>query len=203
MPAAVTGAWAAAVLCGGASRRMGRDKALLVVDGEPMVRRVAAAAQTAGAATVITVGGDADGLRAAVSGFDVQVVPDRHPGEGPLGGVLTALAELDEAIVLVLSCDLVVPAPAAMGATVAALAEPGDVAVPEVGGRGQWMHGAWRNTGDVRRRLGAEFAAGERSVRRAVTQAGLAVRCVPDVAPEALADADTPDDLGAHLRRET
>ena len=34
-------AWSGAVLTGGKSRRMGRDKALVEVDGEPMALRVA------------------------------------------------------------------------------------------------------------------------------------------------------------------
>jgi molybdenum cofactor guanylyltransferase len=175
---------------------MGRDKALLVVDGAPMVRRVAVAAREAGAATVITVGGDERGLRDALAGLDVRVVPDRYPGEGPLGALLTALGEIDEDVVLVVSCDLLAPDPRTMAATVAALAVgAGDVAVPEVEGRRQWLHAAWRRSARVREGLAATFAGGERSVHRAVAQAGLTVLGVADVAPGAVADADTPDDL--------
>ena len=198
------GAWAAAVLCGGASRRMGQDKALLVVDGQPMVRRVVTAARDAGAASVITVGGDQKGLVKALAGLDVRVVPDRFPGEGPLGGVLTALDELDAAgeadVVLVLSCDLLAPDPRTMATVAAALTDPGapraaDVAVPRVAGRDQWLHAAWRNDRQTRERLAAPFADDERSVHRAVAQAGLAVRHLVDLATESLADADTPEDL--------
>ncbi|HLM64354.1 MAG TPA: molybdenum cofactor guanylyltransferase [Acidimicrobiales bacterium] len=77
----------AAVLCGGASRRMGQDKAFLVVEGEAMVVRVARALRGAGAGEVVAVGGDAAGLR----GLGLAHLPDDHPGDGPLGGVLTAL----------------------------------------------------------------------------------------------------------------
>jgi molybdopterin-guanine dinucleotide biosynthesis protein A len=66
---------------------MGRDKAFVVVDGEPMVVRVARALQGAGAAEVVAVGGDEAGL----SAVGLAHLPDDHPGEGPLGGVLTAL----------------------------------------------------------------------------------------------------------------
>jgi molybdopterin-guanine dinucleotide biosynthesis protein A len=199
-------AWAAAVLCGGASRRMGRDKALLVVDGAPMVRRVVDAARAAGAATVITVGGDGPGLEAALAGTSgvgggvggVRVVADAHPGEGPLGGLLTALGLLDEPVVLALSCDLLAPDPAAMAATVAALVASGDdadVAAPEWEGRPQWLHAAWRRTHAANEALAERFAAGERSVHRAVAAAGLTVVRASPIAPEALADADAPEDL--------
>ena len=48
---------AGAVLVGGASRRMGRPKALIEVDGSPMVVRVAAALSAGGCAPVRLIGG--------------------------------------------------------------------------------------------------------------------------------------------------
>jgi molybdopterin-guanine dinucleotide biosynthesis protein A len=74
--------WGGAVLCGGASRRMGRDKALLPLDGLPLAVRVAQALGEAGAAEVVAVGGDRDGL----ASWDLPAVPDRWPGEGRAGG---------------------------------------------------------------------------------------------------------------------
>jgi molybdopterin-guanine dinucleotide biosynthesis protein A len=195
----VTGHFAGAVLCGGASRRMGRDKALIAVDGRPLAARVADTLASAGAGRVVAVGGDVAGLRAA--GLDA--VPDDDPGEGPLAGILTALGELAPGpaprdvgigIVFVAACDLVSPDAAAVRATVAALAAAGDadIAVPVVGGRRQWLHAAWRR--GVRPPLAAAFAAGERSVHGAVALAGLRVAALA-LAPEPVADADTPADL--------
>ena len=51
-------AFAGAVLTGGRSSRMGRDKATLPVDGVPMAARVADALRRAGAEPVLAVGGD-------------------------------------------------------------------------------------------------------------------------------------------------
>jgi molybdopterin-guanine dinucleotide biosynthesis protein A len=180
---------------------MGRDKALLVVDGEPMVRRVVRAVRSAGAAAVVTVGGDEAGLTAALLPVQgVRAVLDHDPGEGPLGGILTGLVTLDHEVVLVVSCDLLAPDPTAMAATVRALADDptAAVAAPELDGRVQWLHAAWRRS-SVQGPLAERFAAGERSIHRAVAATGLR-RITVGVAPGGLADADTPDDLPDDLR---
>jgi molybdopterin-guanine dinucleotide biosynthesis protein A len=184
--------FAGAVLCGGASRRMGRDKALVEVDGRALALRVADALRRAGADPVTAVGGDLPALAA----LGLAGVPDEAPGEGPLTGVLTALrgAARGAPLVFVAACDLVTPEPAAVSATVAALdADPeADVAVPMAGGRRQWMHAAWR--AGAAAPLAAAFEAGERAVHAAVAAGGLRVVDVA-VAPAAVADADTPADL--------
>lgn len=80
----------AAILCGGRSTRMGRDKATLTVDGSAMAARVAAALREGGCDPVIGVGGDPVALRR----IGVDTVADLAPGEGPLGGIITALTAL-------------------------------------------------------------------------------------------------------------
>ena len=114
---------------------MGRDKALIAVDGEPLVKRVANALADAGARSVVVVGGD----RPAIEALGLVAVADRFPGEGPLGGVLTALSGTDAAIVAVLGTDLVAPDPAAIGTVLDALGGH-DVAVPVAGGRRHFHH---------------------------------------------------------------
>lgn len=182
-------AFTGAVLCGGASRRMGRDKALLEVDGSAMATRVAAALREAGAAAVIAVGGDERALGAL--GLDVR--PDRWPREGPLAATITALSGATTDLVLIASCDLLRPSSDALRTTVGALVEqPGaDVAVPTLAGRRQWTHAAWRAT--ALPGLVHCFEQGERSLWRAAE--GCAVHEVTGVDPDALADADEPDDL--------
>lgn len=115
---------AGAVLAGGTSRRMGRDKALIRWAGEPLAARVAGALTDGGCAPVIVVGGDRVAL-AAATGLDV--VADRWPGEGPLGGVLTALGHVGTDMV-VAACDL----PRLDGATVRAVRAAGTDARPVV-----------------------------------------------------------------------
>jgi molybdopterin-guanine dinucleotide biosynthesis protein A len=169
--AARTPRFSGAILCGGASRRMGRDKALIPVDGQALAVRVSDALSGAGATEVIAVGGDLAALRS----LGVPAVADADPGAGPLTGIVTALARSADDIVFVAACDLVNPSADAMVATVRALAADagGDVAVPLVGGRRQWVHAAWRRR--AAHSLGAAYAAGERAVHAAVAAAGLRV----------------------------
>jgi len=181
--------WTGAVLTGGASRRMGRDKALLTVDGTAMARRVADALTAAGAAEVFAVGGDLDALNAA----GLRAVPDEHPGAGPLGGVLTALRAASHEPVVVLSCDLVAPDAAVIGDLVGVMRrEPHcQLVVPEVEGRPQWLHGVWaRSTWPLVERC---FDGGA----RAVGDAARSFRSVRFVAADgaAVRDADRPSDL--------
>ena len=181
--------FAGAVLCGGASRRMGRDKALLSRRGRALGARVADALRVAGATDVVLVGGDV----AALTPFGYRVVTDAWPGEGPLGGVLTALEALDAAaIVAVLACDLLEPDPVSIRAVIGAASRRGvDVAVPRVAGRLQFHHAAWRR--EVRPALRSSFDAGERAMHRAASS--LRVCVVDGIDPAALRDADDPDDL--------
>jgi molybdopterin-guanine dinucleotide biosynthesis protein A len=73
-------------LAGGKSSRMGRDKALLELDGETLVAR---AMRKLGAvcADAAIAGGDE---RLARYG---RVVVDRRPGSGPLGGIVAGLED--------------------------------------------------------------------------------------------------------------
>ena len=88
-----------AVLAGGQSRRMGRDKALLPLGGQTLIERVLAAAHPLGYPGLIV------GDPAAHAHLGLPVHPDRRPGLGPLGGLYTAL-DATAAPVLLLACDL-------------------------------------------------------------------------------------------------
>ena len=170
---------------------MGTDKAMLEVRGRPLAAIVAAALQDAGAAEVLVVGGD--GLRLTALGL--RTVPDATPGEGPLGGLLTALVAAAHDLVVVLACDLPWAAAPAVRAVVDALvAHPhAGVAVPFTAGRAHPLHAAWRRSvaGDE---LARAFAAGERAVHPLLSAVGLVE--VDGIDPTWLRDADTADDLG-------
>jgi len=91
---------AAFVLAGGGSTRMGRDKALLELGGEPMVVRAAHLAEPHVASVAVVAPVD----RYAELGL--HVLPDRWPGAGPLGGIATALSATRADWNLILGCDL-------------------------------------------------------------------------------------------------
>jgi molybdopterin-guanine dinucleotide biosynthesis protein A len=192
--AATPGAFVAVVLAGGMSRRMGVDKAFVDVGGAPLVSRVAAAVRAAGAADVVAVGGD--GPRLVTAGL--RFVPDRWPGEGPLGGLVTALAAVaadrtdptSDDLVFVTACDHPALDPALPGALRAALdGAPGALAaIPVVGGRRQVLAALYRTAAGPL--LEQRFIAGARSVQTALD--GVPVVEAPDLPSAWFVDLDTP-----------
>jgi molybdopterin-guanine dinucleotide biosynthesis protein A len=93
-------AMAAYILAGGESSRMGRNKALLEIDGEALILRAAKVVdEVAGRPTVI-------GPKAMFAGFGLECVEDDWPGAGPLGGIATALRATGAEWNLVVACDL-------------------------------------------------------------------------------------------------
>jgi molybdenum cofactor guanylyltransferase len=89
---------AAAVLAGGASRRMGRDKATMAVGGVALASlALAAAARVADPVVLVAPRGH------PARGLAARLVTD--PGEGPLAALAAALGSLDTGHVLVLAGD--------------------------------------------------------------------------------------------------
>ena len=90
-----------AILAGGNSSRMGRDKALLPWHGKPLISH---AADTLRALfdDVYICGGTPDRY-----GFlGLPFLPDLVPESGPLGGIHAALSHCAPAPVFILSCDM-------------------------------------------------------------------------------------------------
>ncbi len=175
------------VLAGGRSRRFGRDKALEPVEGTAMAVRVADALRGAGADTVVAVGGDT----AALAGHGLAVWPDAHPGEGPLGGILTALGRASSPVVVVAACDLPWLDAGSVGAVLAGLrSDPtAEVAVARTD-RVEPLLSAWRVAG-ARPVVEAVFGGGDRAVHRALAR----LRTVEvDVAATAQRNVNRPGD---------
>jgi len=93
------------VLAGGASSRFGTDKALSELQGETILARTVklVAAVTSSVKIVSPV--------VKVMAEKFETIPDRWPGEGPLGGILTALLDRKTGADanswnLIVSCDM-------------------------------------------------------------------------------------------------
>jgi molybdenum cofactor cytidylyltransferase len=79
------------VLAAGFSSRLGRPKQLLVVDGEPLVRRAARMARMV-AATVVIVPPDAPAIRGALEGLDIEIVENPSAAEGIASSIRSGMA---------------------------------------------------------------------------------------------------------------
>jgi molybdopterin-guanine dinucleotide biosynthesis protein A len=101
---------------------MGTDKALLEIDGRPLMLRVAdRISPVCGSVTIV-----GDPVRYANP--ELRVVPDSFPGQGPLAGIEAALAATSAEANLIVACDM----PSLDAATLEALFEAGaDCAVPQ------------------------------------------------------------------------
>jgi molybdenum cofactor cytidylyltransferase len=101
---------AAVILAAGASRRMGRNKLLLPLEGESLVRRVTGRALGAGLIPVVVVlGHEAERARTELAGLDVEVTLNPSytgPTSGSLHRGLERLGP-DVAAAVVLLADMV------------------------------------------------------------------------------------------------
>lgn len=95
----------AAVLAGGRSLRMGVDKTLLDVDGQALVTRVAEAVGEVCAHTVV-VTNRPEALAEVGLPEGARVVQDEVAYQGPLGGLVTALAEAPDEWMLAVAADM-------------------------------------------------------------------------------------------------
>lgn len=95
----------AAVMAGGRSMRMGVDKTLLSVDGEPLLVRVVDAVSAVCAHTVV-VTNRREQIADAGLPADTHVLIDEVPYQGPLGGLVTALKDAPDDWVLAVAADI-------------------------------------------------------------------------------------------------
>lgn len=132
----VTTTLSAAVLAGGRSRRMGSDKALIEIDGTPMLARAIATLRLISDDVFVV------GNRPEYQQFGARVLEDAFPGTGTLGGIATAIKHACYDYVLVVACDMPLLSPRLLKALAD---EPRnyDVLVPALtnkrSGQGCWL----------------------------------------------------------------
>lgn len=88
------------ILVGGASRRMGADKAELLFNGKTSVEIIAAAVSNIASSTVLV------GARHHYRRLGLRNVPDIHAQWGALGGIHAALAACQAGWAMIVACDL-------------------------------------------------------------------------------------------------
>lgn len=175
------------VLAGGASTRMGVDKATLIVGDKPMAIRVADAMWEAGCQPVESQGGDI----AAMTEYGLDAWPDRNPGAGPVSAIRDALDRHPDGDVVVAACDLVDLDAATISAiTTAGSDGDADVVVVASGGRRHLV--SWWRAG-LGSRLGELVDAGTTSYRQTLA-AMHSVEVEVDAA--VVRNVNTPTDLG-------
>jgi len=177
------------VLTGGASRRLGRDKATTHVGGRPLVRRLLA--DVPADVPVVLVGEQVDELSPAV-----LMTREDPPGSGPLAGIGAGVAQVGTPFVGVLAADMPFALPVVSGALARltdARDEVGAMVPVDPAGVGQMLCAAYR-TDALRSALAAVGPLAGRPVR--ALRPELAVMEWPMPA-DALADVDTTQELAA------
>jgi molybdopterin-guanine dinucleotide biosynthesis protein A len=90
-----------AILAGGQSKRMGRDKALLTVGGQLLIERVIKRVQPLTDDLIISTNSPEKYVR-----LGLRCVVDVYPGKAALGGIYSALQVAQYPYVLVVACDM-------------------------------------------------------------------------------------------------
>lgn len=182
----------ALILAGGDSRRMGQDKAALVLDGKTLLDRVTATMQQVFPKVIVSV-------RQLRTDVDVPQVCDEQETSGPLAGLVAGLAQSDTPWVFAVACDMPFVTPAVV-ARLAELRNGFQAVVPVVGGYQQPLAAFY--AASALEAMRASLAAGDRSMRGALEK--LKVRYVNeaelrDTDPQlrSFFDLDTPQDFQA------
>jgi molybdopterin-guanine dinucleotide biosynthesis protein A len=164
---------------------MGRDKAFLPLSGEPLGAHLGRIVESAAGSAVLV------GDPRVHASLGYPVIPDMYPGQGPLGGILTALRHTAAEYNLIVACDM-------PGLTVEFLRElldaaknPAGILIPETadGHREPLCAIYGRNALAVLQRA---FDGGIRKVTAAFE--GLAVRRHPVAEVSCFQNLNTPED---------
>jgi molybdopterin-guanine dinucleotide biosynthesis protein A len=99
------------IQAGGSSSRMGRNKALMLFQGQPLIARVLDRVRPMAAEVIITTNDPED-----FAFLNVRLVPDIIAGLGALGGLYTALRAASVPLAAVVACDMPFVNPALLAA---------------------------------------------------------------------------------------
>jgi molybdopterin-guanine dinucleotide biosynthesis protein A len=128
------------VLCGGAGRRMGADKALLEFEGEPLLLRIARRLGEVADPVLL-----APGRPGRLGDLGYVEVADASEQSGPLGGIVAGVAASPHDLVAVVAADMPFASPP-LFALLASVRFDEDVVVPVVGGGLEPLHAVYART---------------------------------------------------------
>jgi molybdenum cofactor guanylyltransferase len=130
----------AVVLAGGKSSRMGRPKALLLFDGEPLIVHIVRALKRMFAETVLVAAPDQE-----LPDLAVTLVRDEVAYQGPVGGIYYGLKAASGKFCFVTSCDVAFINPALISHLTSQISRY-EVVVPFWDDRFQPLHAVYRTS---------------------------------------------------------
>jgi molybdopterin-guanine dinucleotide biosynthesis protein A len=128
------------IQAGGASSRMGEDKALKTFLGRPLIQRVAEQLSPIADELIVTTNRPEE-----YAFLNLPLFPDLKPGRGALGGLYTAIASAKHPIVAVVACDMPFASPSLLDAASRLLIEEeADVVIPKSEEGYEPLHAVYR-----------------------------------------------------------
>ncbi|MYE27774.1 MAG: molybdenum cofactor guanylyltransferase [Chloroflexi bacterium] len=131
-----------AIIAGGRSRRMGRDKAFVELGGKALIERVIERSAGLGQAETILI----TNQPAQYAHLGLPMHGDILPDKGSLGGIYTALARAKSPDVLMLACDMPFVNTDLLLYMVEQCRDDIDIVVPRVAGYPQGLHAIYKKT---------------------------------------------------------
>ena len=135
-------AFSLAIIAGGQSRRMGRDKAFVDLGGKPLIEHVIERSAELGLAETILI----TNKPAQHAHLGLPMYRDILPDKGSLGGIYTALVQAQNPDVLVLACDMPFVNTDLLRYMVGQICADTDIVVPTVDGYPQGLHAIYKRT---------------------------------------------------------
>jgi molybdopterin-guanine dinucleotide biosynthesis protein A len=128
------------IQAGGASSRMGEDKALKTFLGRPLIQRVAEQLSPIADELIVTTNRPEE-----YAFLNLPLFPDLKPGRGALGGLYTAIASAKHTLVAVVACDMPFASPPLLEAASKLLMEEEvDVVIPKSDEGYEPLHALYR-----------------------------------------------------------
>jgi len=129
------------IQAGGESRRMGKDKALMPFLGQPLIQRLVTRMAPLADELIVTTN-----RPEAYAFLNLPLFADLRPGRGALGGLYTALASANGALVGILACDMPFANPKLLAYQARLLESEGaDVVIPLLESGYEPLHAVYRS----------------------------------------------------------